>query len=812
MLLSACTIINKGSSEESSSFSSESSMTSLSESSSENISSSQSETSSESESISQSESIVTPESSSEQSSSEQSSSEESSSEESSSSSEEQVVLKSISLNTELEELFVGQSYELSVSYEPDVEELKGVSFVSSDTSVLSVTSDGVVTALSKGSAKITAISTYNSHIEDSATFVVKELINSTASISLNATHTKDSSWTGIKLDELDSDGVELSAVKGTAIYGTGAKSIRVGASRGAGSISFTFSKILIKGVKLHVAKYGSDNASIKVTTDGENTSETKTIGDNTVLTYSSFQNDFEESTTLTVASASASSCRFYLSGIELETAFKEAVYPTSISVSGSSEINEGKTTQLKVSYLPTNTNQKIVSFASDDTSVATVDETGLVTAVSEGSTQITVSAITANGSKTYAYHTITVSHVELDKWTIMIYMCGSNLESGYDSETGQYSDSYLASSDLDEIKSVKNQPDDVNIIVEAGGSKRWDSSYSSLISASKLNRFHLENNKYVLDERINKASMGESSTFQSFLEWGLTNYPAQKTAVILWNHGGGLHGVCNDENYGDDSLLDNEALTAIKGAFKNTGTEKLEWIGYDACLMQVQDVAEFNSPYFNYMVGSQESEVGYGWDYDNWVDNLYKGDDTETILTEIGDTFIDDNGGVNATGSYYEGYYYPCDQTLSFLNLNYMDEYLEAWENMALALKSKITSSNASTFRKNVVGKTKYFADSDYYYFCEFDAYHFLTILANNSTFNPGASYINAVKEAFNNLVVHNCVQKESAHDAYGLSMFFVAGTSYGQKNLATSTYSNFTNWNSINTSFGGSFSTSYNY
>ena len=52
--------------------------------------------------------------------------------------------------------------------------------------------------------------------------------------------------------------------------------------------------------------------------------------------------------------------------------------------------------------------------------------------------------------------------------------------------------------------------------------------------------------------------MGKSKTFQDFLEWGLTEYPAEKTAVIMWNHGGAMQGVCSDENYNGDMFLCDE--------------------------------------------------------------------------------------------------------------------------------------------------------------------------------------------------------------------------------------------------------------
>ena len=121
--------------------------------------------------------------------------------------------------------------------------------------------------------------------------------------------------------------------------------------------------------------------------------------------------------------------------------------------------------------------------------------------------------------------------------------------------------------------------------------------------------------------------------------------------------------------------------------------------------MSVQDIAEFNSAYFNYQISSEESEAGYGWDYDNWVDNLYNKQSTTTILKEICDTFIKDNGGVNSSSG---------DQTLSYLNLSYMAAYKTAWENMATQLKTKLTSSNKSAFNTAIINNVKHYADDDY--------------------------------------------------------------------------------------------------
>ena len=254
-----------------------------------------------------------------------------------------------------------------------------------------------------------------------------------------------------------------------------------------------------------------------------------------------------------------------------------------------------------------------------------------------------------------------------------------------------------------------------------------------------------------------------------------------------------MRGVCYDEQFNDDCLLNSEVNAALAGAFNSTNQNgKLEFIGYDACLMQVQDVAEFNSNYFNYMIGSEESEAGYGWDYDTWVDDLYAKKPTTTILKAVVDGFIADNGGVSNTRN---------NQTLSYLNLANMPAYENAWENMASALSNKVTSSNKSSF-KNLVNGVKHYGDSDYTYFGVFDAKDFINKLAANSTFNPGSTYTNAVLSAHANLVEYSSCNK-GAGNSYGLTMFYAISSNCYKGTYYTAAQTNFNNWRSFNNSFG---------
>lgn len=406
---------------------------------------------------------------------------------------------------------------------------------------------------------------------------------------------------------------------------------------------------------------------------------------------------------------------------------------------------------------------------------------------------------TSNSGKPGQSSNTSITPEEKGSTTVLIYMCGSDLESGgeYGIENGG-----LASSDIEEIVSVRNQPSDINIVIETGGASQWATTFG--ISSIKLGRYHVRSNQLVKDEEIPYESMGLSSTLQDFITWGMTKYPADKTSLIFWNHGNGMQGCCFDEKKSNDNLLNSEIQSALSGAFTSLNrTEKFEWIGYDCCLMQIQDIAETNSAYANYMVASQESESGYGWDYDTWVDDLYSKKTTDKILTAIVDGFIEDNGGANLTSYEYEGETYDADQTLSWLDLSKAHDYMVAWENMAEQLKNKITSSNKSSWN-TLVDSAKHFAGNDYTSVGIFDAKDFINKLASNSTFNPGSSYTSAVLSAHSALVKYNVAQK-GAGNAFGLSLFYDIEGQAGRDDCYTDDDTNFTNWKYIVDNYAGS-------
>lgn len=214
----------------------------------------------------------------------------------------------------------------------------------------------------------------------------------------------------------------------------------------------------------------------------------------------------------------------------------------------------------------------------------------------------------------------------IDHKTLMIYLVGSDLES----ESG------AATLDMEEIKASGVDTEKNTVLVYTGGAKMW---YSDIpVDANCV--YRLDGSELVLEKSDAAASMGESDTLSTFLKYGLTEHPADRYGVILWNHGAGpLIG------YGVDEVFDNDLLTMqeLSDAFRNAGIDennKMEFVGFDACLMGSLETAWMMKDYARYMIASQELEPGWGWDY-SFLSTLNQEHDGDVIGKAIVDTYIE---------------------------------------------------------------------------------------------------------------------------------------------------------------------------
>lgn len=254
-------------------------------------------------------------------------------------------LQAIALNPKNISLTASQTFDgYSLTFYPTNADNKKVIWQSSDTDVVTIDSTGKISAIKGGEAKILVISIENSNIKDEGTVTV---IQPVTGISINKS--------SIELTEDDSEQLFASVLPENASNK---------------SVNWTSSDVSIAMVSPDGTVYGikAGQATIMATT---------------------------------VDGGFVALCKV--------TVKAKTVLASNIVLSANSEIIAvGETLQLNATISPDNTTNKTINWTSTNTQVASVSALGLVTALSEGSTQIIASSV--DGSNLSAICDLTVEN------------------------------------------------------------------------------------------------------------------------------------------------------------------------------------------------------------------------------------------------------------------------------------------------------------------------------------------------------------------------------------------------------------------
>lgn len=264
--------------------------------------------------------------------------------------------------------------------------------------------------------------------------------------------------------------------------------------------------------------------------------------------------------------------------------------------------------------------------------------------------------------------------------TVMVYMCGSDLESLYGAAT----------QDIQEMMLSGMDPEQTHVFIMAGGSNGWkepsmNGAQGGLFTlASKRHDKSLRLSR--VDEDVSQMNMGESDSLRFFLDYCHSASQTDRYGLIIWNHGGGpVNGVCWDERAGGDHLTLKELDDALsRSPFRD---QKLSFIGFDACLMSSIEVAGKMAQYADYMIASQAEEPSSGWNYAflNGIQNDENG-------AEIGKKIVD--------GFFDVQYKYQADLTMACIDLSCVDTVEQCMDAMYKNLSLDLDSRSFTRFSK----------------------------------------------------------------------------------------------------------------
>ena len=321
-------------------------------------------------------------------------------------------------------------------------------------------------------------------------------------------------------------------------------------------------------------------------------------------------------------------------------------------------------------------------------------------------------------------------------YTLMLYMCGSNLES----------DAGYASDDIEEM--LKSQlANEVNLLVYTGGASSW---YDHGISGETNQIYKVEGGKLnLVKDNIGKRLMSRTDTLADFLKFAKENYPADKYGLILWDHGGGaVSGFGYDEN--DPNEDESLTIDELKAALDSFGT-KLDFIGFDACLMANVETAYAVKNNADYLIASEETEPGTGWDYKKVLNQLSKNSSQNgsELAPTIVDSFVASNNG-----------FFGADATLSCVDLSKMDNVYSKLVTFMRDIKSSELDINNFASVSKAIKNTKAYADG------ELD-----TIDLVNFSENINVSSSNDLADAIRDAVVYNKTT-DYVENSNGLSIY----------------------------------------
>jgi len=257
-------------------------------------------------------------------------------------------------------------------------------------------------------------------------------------------------------------------------------------------------------------------------------------------------------------------------------------------------------------------------------------------------------------------------------------------------------------------------------------------------SKKATRRYYIDKNKIIhvnaQDAHSQRMDSGNPETLVSCCKWAVSNFPAQHYGLILWNHGTGAldprrgriirladlftfnpeinkveldrsinfmeflsektdldRGICWDDTTGN--YLTNQDLEQALGMIYSNilGHKKLDFIGFDACLMQMIEVASIAKKYANIMIGSQEVILGTGWNY------------VETLKPFLTQSLTTEEFAKHIVKSYEKTYSRVTnDFTLSVMNLSMVEKLEENLDDTAKALLFALKNQRGKTVKKAI--------------------------------------------------------------------------------------------------------------
>ncbi|MEK7247707.1 MAG: clostripain-related cysteine peptidase [Chloroflexota bacterium] len=205
----------------------------------------------------------------------------------------------------------------------------------------------------------------------------------------------------------------------------------------------------------------------------------------------------------------------------------------------------------------------------------------------------------------------------LPYWTLMVYLAADNTLT------------VDGLKDIDELEVLGANPE-VQVVVQAEFSPVQFAFYGVTPASQHLPNFNTI--RYSIPatggvktgfgpdgivQDIGNVDMTNPATLRAFVQWAAQNYPAERTALVLWNHGGGYTGLIEDvTSAGSRFMSVSELQSGLTGM-------TLDVVDFDMCLMAGYETLQKIQGIAKTAVFSEELAPGPGNPYDKILGQWY---------------------------------------------------------------------------------------------------------------------------------------------------------------------------------------------
>lgn len=281
---------------------------------------------------------------------------------------------------------------------------------------------------------------------------------------------------------------------------------------------------------------------------------------------------------------------------------------------------------------------------------------------------------------------------------------------------------------------------------------------------AQINYIEKNNIKKIKD--IGELDMGDYNEFVKFAKFVKENYPAKHYIFSIWNHGSGwkkrnesgstLRGISYDDST-HNNISTNELGIAFEEINKILG-KKVDLLIFDACLMQMVEVAYAIRKNVNYIVASEDVEPGKGAPYEDIVKLIKKGVTPKELAIKWTNAFAD---------SYENGSLGKAKATQSALDMSKFSKLIDGINGFAKAAMSGRDYSKLFKFA--------HFNTQKYEYNENIDLVHFMNVIKSKLS-SADSSLSNAIDKlisAVNECVICNRFTAEEVSESHGIAIWF---------------------------------------